>query len=209
MNDYKLEPGEFVIMQTDQVRFGDSSYTEQLDELVLSNRNIIIVASTSAGLFRRTSKTYKLPLECIACPNGMPQVMALKRGGECHVQVVFETETISFGFSGERKRTAERWADGIRRAAVGDLARIRTEDSAMPKELLDLADGAKQVFGAVFAGGSAVAGGASAMPSNSAPVQKAKKPPMVSRKCNGCHAPLSGREGAVVTCEYCGMKQTL
>lgn len=208
MSDYKLEPGEFVIMQTAVAKLGDDDYAEDLDELVLSNQNIIVVASKSVGLFKRVSKTYKLPLECIACPNGMPQVMTIKKESWYHVQVVFETETIAFKFSEDRKRTAERWADGIRCAAVGDLARIRTEDSVMPKELLDLADGAKQVLGAVFATGS-VSGSASPSQMGSASARKAKRPPVTSRKCVGCHAPISGRQGSMVTCEYCGTKQAL
>lgn len=209
MDDYDLEPGEFAIMQTDQACFGDDAYAEQLDELVLSNRNIILVASASVSLFKRVSKTYKLPLKCIACSNGIPQVMTLKKGADYQVQVVFETETISFAFPVDQKRTVERWADAIRRAAVGDLAGIQTEDPAVPKELLDLADGAKQVFGAVFATGAAAAGSASSIPSVPAQVKKAKKPPMVTQKCSGCHAPLSGRKGSMVTCEYCGVKQAL
>lgn len=217
MGSYNLESGEFAIMQTNQVRFGDDSFVEDLDELVLSNRNIIMVASRSVSLFKRTSRTYKLPLECIACPNGNPQVMTTRQGNGYLVQVVFETETIFFRFSEDHRRMAERWADGIRRAAVGDLAGIRTEDPAVPKELLDLADGAKQVFGAVFAAGASASGGTPVPQRIQSAPKKAQntkarskeKPPMVARKCNGCHASLVGRKGSITTCEYCGTRQTL
>lgn len=208
MSDYSLEPGEFAIMQTDEASLNDEEYAEDLDELILSNRNIIMVASKSVGLFKRASKTYKLPLERIACPDGTPQVMVLKKDDSYRVQVVFEAETISFEFDEDHKYTAERWADGIRRAAVGDLAGIRTEDSPLPKGLLDLANGAKQVFGGAFAAGAAVSG--ATRPDRGIPSQtQGKRPAAVTSKCSGCHAPLSGRKGSVVTCEYCGRKQAL
>ena len=42
----------------------------------------------------------------------------------------------------------------------------------------------------------------------SKPVKKVVKTKATMR-CIGCRAPLSGNKGAILTCEYCGTKQTL
>lgn len=193
MDDYGLEPGEFVIMQEASVRFDDG---ENLDELVLTNQNLILVNTMSRGLFKREKFIKRCPLARIRQANDIPQVMASKYHNDYYLQVVFDDETISLNFPSNPKRTAERWAEGIRNAALGDLAGIKTEET-LPPEIADLVDGAKGVFGSLFSGGGKKEG------------PKPSKPTSVNRKCVGCHAPLSGKEGETVICPYCDTKQTL
>ena len=185
-------------MQESSVILLDRSGEERLDEVVLTNKNLVLVNTASQGLFKRTRYLKRCPLERIASPNGVPQAIASKHKNDYRLQVVFDDETIALRFPANPKRTAERWAEGIRNAALGNLSRIRTED-VLPPEVADLVDGAKGIFGAVFAGGKKQAN----------TPETSKRPARITKKCVGCHAPLTGRAGETVTCAYCDTKQTL
>lgn len=198
MDEYNLEPGEFTIMQESSVILLDRSGEERLDEVVLTNKNLVLVNTASQGLFKRTRYLKRCPLDRIASPNGIPQAIASKHKNDYRLQVVFDDETIALRFPANPKRTAERWAEGIRNAALGNLSGIRTED-VLPPEVADLVDGAKGIFGAVFAGGK----------KRSNTPEASKRPARITKKCVGCHAPLTGRAGETVTCAYCDTKQTL
>lgn len=198
MDEYNLEPGEFTIMQESSVILLDRSGEERLDEVVLTNKNLVLVNTASQGLFKRTRYLKRCPLERIASPNGIPQAIVSKHKNDYRLQVVFDDETVALRFPANPKRTAERWAEGIRNAALGNLSGIRTED-VLPPEVADLVDGAKGIFGAVFAGGKK---------QSNAP-EASKRPARITKKCVGCHAPLTGRAGETVTCAYCDTKQTL
>lgn len=198
MDEYNLEPGEFVIMQEASVVLLEGSGEERLDELVLTNRNLVLVNTASQGLFKRTRYLKRCPLEKIANPNGIPQAISSKCKNDYRLQVVFADETIALRFPSNPKRTSERWAEGIRNAALGNLSDIRTED-VLPPEVADLVDGAKGLFSAVLPSGKKRRG------SNGA----AQRPASTTIKCVGCHAPLTGRVGETVTCAYCDTKQTL
>ena len=198
MDEYNLEPGEFTIMQESSVTLLDRSGEGRLDEVVLTNKNLVLVNTASQGLFKRTRYLKRCPLERIASPNGVPQAIASKHKNDYRLQVVFDDETIALRFPANPKRTAERWAEGIRNAALGNLSGIRTED-VLPPEVADLVDGAKGIFGAVFAGGKKQAN----------TPETSKRPARITKKCVGCHAPLTGRAGETVTCAYCDTKQTL
>ena len=194
MSDYNLEPGEFIIMQEASVALEDG---ESLDELVLTNQNLVLVNTVPRGLFKRETFVKRCPLARIRQTNGSPQVVATKYRDNYYLQVVFDDETVSLNFPSNPKRTAERWAEGIRNAALGDLAGIRTEES-LPPEIAGFVDGAKDVLGSIFAGSTS-------KKSEGRP----SVPATVNKKCVGCHAPLSGRKGETVTCPYCDTKQTL
>ena len=198
MDEYNLEPGEFTIMQESSAILLDRSGEENLDEVVLTNKNLVLVNTAPQGLFKRTRYLKRCPLDRIASPNGIPQAIASKHKNDYRLQVVFDDETIALRFPANPKRTAERWAEGIRNAALGNLSGIRTED-VLPPEVADLVDGAKGIFGAVFAGGKKQAN----------TPETSKRPARITKKCVGCHAPLTGRAGETVTCAYCDTKQTL
>ena len=192
MDDYNLEPGEFVIMQEASVKLDDDT---SLDELVLTNQNLILVTTMSQGLFKRSKFVKRCPLQKIVGAQDSPQVVVSKYRENYYLQVVFGDETISVNFPANPKRGAQRWAEGIRSAAMGDLSSIRTEDY-LPPEIASFVDGAKGAFGALFAGGKKRA-------------EENRRPASVTRKCVGCHAPVSGHVGSTVTCPYCDTKQTL
>ena len=179
-------------MQEASVKLDDGT---SLDELVLTNQNLILVTTMSQGLFKRSKFVKRCPLAKLQGAPDNPQAIVTKYRDGYYLQALFADETISLSFPANQKRTAERWAEGIRSAAMGDLSSIRTEDY-LPPEIASFVDGAKGAFGALFAGGKKQA-------------EENRRPASVTRKCVGCHAPVSGHVGSTVTCPYCDTKQTL
>jgi hypothetical protein len=198
VQEYNLDPGEFVIMQESPAKLHSGSGTDDLDEVVLTNRHLILVCSQSQGLFGKKRLLKRCPLEHALDSQGYAQVVTTKIDGNNILQVLFNGENVSVSFPNKAKQTVERWADGIRNAAVGDLGAVKTED-AIPNEFADAVDNAKNVVGAIFG------------KKKSAPTAPTRPAPRaaVAKKCQGCHAPLTGRTGDTVTCMYCDTKQTL
>lgn len=202
MNQYNLQPKEFVIMQTTAASFGDDGAAD-LEEVVLTNQNLILCASRTLGLFQHENLIKRCPLERIHDAYGTPCAMVVKRGNTCVLQIPYDSETVVLQFSEQDKRTATLWADAIRNAAAGDFAAIKTEDE-IPKEVSNFIDGAKGFVGAVT-GAFGIRRSGQETPAAAHPV----RPANVTKRCTGCHAPLSGRVGSTVTCAYCDTKQTL
>lgn len=204
--EYNLKPGEVIIMQTGSVLLVSGKDEEELDELVLTNKNLILVNEVSTGLFSSQRLLKRCPLDSIACPDGTPQAFLGKKRNDYVLQVVFEQEAMTFMFAnGDKKREAKRWADAIKYASVGQLDNIDTEESPLPKDVTNLIDGIKG-FATAFAAEMSDVG--SEVSNTATPTKKAVKT-KVAAKCPGCHAPLSGNKGSILTCEYCGTKQTL
>lgn len=199
MEDYNLAPGELVIMQEQPVKLGSGPDGEGLDELVLTNQNLILVVSSAQGLFRRTRMLKRCPLAKLRRQDDAPQVFATKYRNEYCLQVAFSDESIALYFPSNPRRLSERWAAAIVRAANGDLSSVSEigADGTLPPELTNVVDGARDLVGSLFGGGKKTRGDAKAQPTS------------VTKRCMGCHAPLSGRAGSTVTCPYCDTKQTL
>lgn len=197
VEDYNLAPGELVVMQEQSVKLGNSPDGEDLDELVLTNQSLILVARASQGLFKKTRMLKRCPLGKIRRQNDAPQVFATKyRSGYC-LQVAFGDETVTLCFPANPRRLAERWARAIAQAADGNLSGIEAEDN-LPPEITNVVDGARDLVGSIFGGARQPKGAA----------QK-ERPVSVTKKCVGCHAPIAGRAGSTVTCSYCDTRQTL
>lgn len=199
MDGYNLEPGEFVIMQEASVTLFDGSSEEPLDEVVLTNRCLILVNTASQGLFKRARYLKRCPLKELSAFDGSPQIMVVKYRNDYHLQVVFRDETVTLRFPANPKRAAERWEEAVRNVVLGNYADVRTNDY-LPPEITNFVDGAKGAFDALFASGKM------ADPTTQ---QRQKERAQVTTRCMGCHAPLTGRSGAAVTCPYCDAKQTL
>lgn len=204
MNSYNFEPGEFLLMQETDVALGIPADNESIKEVVLSNTHLILVNEVSRGLFKTDRLVKRCPLSQIKRAQGEPQVPLVKHGDNCCLQVIFESETIPLLFSTSprrtpsgTRRTAERWAASIRQAANGNLNDIKNADT-LPPELADVVDGTKNFFGSLTGKNQ-----------KAAPDSRATSPAMVSVRCPGCHAPLTGQSKSVATCPYCGTKHTL
>lgn len=198
MEDYNLAPGELVIMQEQSVKLGEGPDGEDLDELVLTNQNLILVASASQGLFRRTRMLKRCPLSSIRRRDDVPQVFATKYRNSYCLQIAFEDENVTLFFPTNPRRQAERWEGAIIGAADGDLTNVDDSGDDLPPEITNVVDGAKDLVGALFGGGKKQQGG-----------ERRQHPKTVAKKCVGCHAPLTGRAGTTVTCPYCDTRQTL
>lgn len=198
MDNYNLEPGEFVILQESSVTLYEDSAETKLDELLLTNQSLILVNTASRGLFQHTRYLKRCPLNEISRPNDVPQVMAMKYRNDYRLQVVFRDETIVLRFPANPKRGAERWAGAILSVSQGNYSDVQTGDY-LPPEITNLVDGAKDAFGSLFPGGKG-------RTAKTAPESRSTS---TTSKCVGCHAPLAGRTGATVTCPYCDTKQTL
>lgn len=63
MPTYNLDPGEFVVLQQSGVWLLTDDGQDYLDELVLTNTHLILVATVSEGLFHSSRYLKRLPLE--------------------------------------------------------------------------------------------------------------------------------------------------
>ncbi len=191
-------------MQETDVRLGTPADNESIKEVVLSNTHLILVNEVSRGLFKIDRLVKRCPLSQIKRVQGEPQVPLVKHGDHCCLQVIFEGETIPLLFSTSSRRTpsgtrrtAERWSAAIRQAAVGNLNDIKNADS-LPPELADIVDGTKNFFSSLTGKNQ-----------NTVPDTRTAPTAMVSARCPGCHAPLTGQSASIATCPYCGTKHTL
>ena len=74
MTDLKLQPGEGILLQADEAGLYDGHDEISIDELYLTNRNLIYVHSVSKGLFKSETIVDKIPLSEISIVNGVVQV---------------------------------------------------------------------------------------------------------------------------------------
>lgn len=202
MAEFALGRGEYVVMKETAVRFFGGSQKRSLEEIALTNEAIHIAEEIAHGIFKRESLVSRFPLDEIQNARYEPSVYVRKLDGEYVLQILFRTDTLSVSFGGS-KRLCNRWADAVKNAAAGDAAGVPEAGGvAIPDELANAVDEIKDAFGSFFgkkekesahASHAAKAGGAS----------------LASGKCTGCHAPLAGRRGQVVVCEYCDTVQTL
>lgn len=204
-DEYNLSAGEAVIMQSDGVELLCGRESEELDELVLTNKNLILVNEVSVGIFTTQRLVKRCPLDSILCPEGSPQAFLGKKKDSYVLQVAFEQEAITLRFPDNERREAKRWADAIKCAVVGDLDSIETEESKLPPEATSFVDGFKGLASAFISEATETASSAAKVEK---PIKKVAKT-VAAGRCTGCRAPLSGIKGAIVTCDYCGTKQTL
>ncbi|MGO5481477.1 hypothetical protein [Collinsella sp. LCP19S3_A6] len=99
MDEYNLAPGELIIMQTSNVRLGVGSGSEALDEIVLTNMNLILVATVSEGLFKTRRYLKRCPLDSILCSTDVPQAIAARVNSTPVLRVAFSEETITVSFT--------------------------------------------------------------------------------------------------------------
>lgn len=192
---YNLTPDEFVIMGTNRASLLSGSGTDDLREVVLTNKNLILVAEVDQGLFHGKRRMVKrCPLDQLPDDNGVPQVIVSKSGSDFLLNAMFGGEPVRLVMRGVPRMEAQHWADAISMAATGDLAGIDT--NAVGREsAIGMIDQAREALGI--------------RPKRDRAKAEVTRPQMVTTRCMGCHAPLTGRAGQVVTCPYCDTKQTL
>lgn len=154
VDDYNLVPGELVILQNDSVELGVGSGAEALEEVVLTSRNLILVANVEEGLFRRRRYLKRCSLDQIAETGDVPQAIATQVKGTSVLRVAFMDETVTLHFLENERRTAEHWAQSVRRAAAGNVDAIDTSE---------LADDADEIIPGASSGAAAAVGAAGSL----------------------------------------------
>lgn len=198
MKSYNLDRGEFVVLQRSDVSLVSEEGRDPLDEVVLTNKSLVLVVTVPDGAFRTARYLKRLPLEQALDDLGVPRTAVTKVDNSYVLNVAFSDETVSLCFAGGSAGAARRWEQAISSAAVGDLDGIGA-DGETGDVLGDLLEETKGTFGALFGG--------TGQPRKKAELPK--RPMTVTKRCVGCHAPIVGRKGTVVTCSYCDTKQTL
>lgn len=161
--DLDLERGEVVVDRASDVYLDTG---EKLEELVLTNRHLILSKYERSGLFSLKQLYLHCPLAELMGSDGKPEVYLTKTRGPYAVTLVFAGESLRLRFGHGRKATQETWAKRIAKTAR-EQAKAKTKAS------------------------------------------KVGEGELVTRRCMGCQAPITGRRGQVVVCEYCNTRQTL
>lgn len=159
-----LEPGEVVLARESDVLMDND---ERLEEVILTNRHLILGRYERASLFTIQMVYLHCPLRRLRNEDGSLEIHVTRSKGSHAVTLVFGKEPVMLRFGRGTRRVQEEWAQRIANAA--DRAPQGRAKNHAPK----------------------------------------KKSPLVTRRCIGCQAPLTGRKGEVVTCEYCDTRQVL
>lgn len=190
MAKYNLQPNEILILREEGVMHGGvlASYT---DELVLTNLSLIVLKK---GLFGNSKGVLTFPLDQIKVHNGKAQALLTKGvRGMPRLEVYFQHGQETFEFRTPGKKSVLQWIAKINEAVTGEEAPASDPGLAIPGAAL-VADTIKDTID-VFKGRFS--------PKANAPAAQ------TAEKCSACGAPMSGRQGTVVTCEYCGTAQQL
>ena len=203
MEEYNLEPGEFLILESQDARIKLAS-GDALDRIALTNRSLILVKTQARGLFDRARMLKRCPLSKIERTYDEAQINLTKRGTKYMLNIPFSDECISLLFDDGQGTIARNWAESIRKAANGDLNSIREEETT---PLEQIRGSFLEAFGNI---GISIPAGANPTPSpeRKAP-RKPAKPIIVANVCKGCHAPIQGEAGHIATCDWCGTTQTI
>ena len=77
--EYNLQPGEVVIMQGNKAVLHSGKDREALDEIVLTNKNLILVNEVSTSLFTTQRLLKRCPLDSIACPKAPRRLFSARK----------------------------------------------------------------------------------------------------------------------------------
>ena len=188
MNEADLEPGEYVLRVDAGVMWANAPESEILEELALTNRYLTLTVSRTTGWFQRSRRLDCYPLAKIKRIDGEAQVFARKVGGSNCLQVAFGSEMLTLSFpSSMTLRVPRKWAEDIIEASDKEYAVAQREAAKRAEKQRVEQERERQ---------------------RRAEEERAAAKIAVGR-CVGCHAPLSGTVGRIVTCAYCDTKQTL
>jgi hypothetical protein len=196
MATYDLQPNESVLLDSKQVRHGDSS-----GELVLTNLSLIYV--TSKGVFKTTYINQRFPINQIRAFNGKTSVILGKNG---NLDIYFMNGQESFRFwnddmlFSEKKaeKEATKWADAINQLIAGQTPVFDNSVSSAIPDTEFIAETLKDTFNTVK--------GTFGIKTKT---QTEATPEKIAGKCTSCGAPISGAKGQIVRCQYCDTDQQL
>ncbi|QWC00206.1 hypothetical protein KHQ88_01170 [Mycoplasmatota bacterium] len=183
--DYNLQIDEGVLLQSIKVkRMGGS---DSLDELILTNLNIIYI---DRGRYtKNVKKVLYFPVEDIKRIDGKAQVALGQNGrnSSLQLQIYFNNGVESFEFSKKAKKEIKKWIKTIN--SIIDNMEIEEESKAIPGVKV-VTETIRDTFGVI---------------ANT--LTKNKK--LLTSKCTGCNAILTGYKKEVVRCKYCDTKNII
>lgn len=116
MMELNLREDEGIILQTKSADF-ENRTKESLDELILTNSNVICIVRKSTGLFKRTTETIQFPLSSIKIVKGKPQVQQVNDDdSDPYLQILFKDgQRLTFIFEDYETQSSQ-WLNAINTA---------------------------------------------------------------------------------------------
>ena len=183
--ELKLNPDESVIMSANQIGYGNGLFGGGKNELILTNQALLLKVK---GMFGNTKEVLRFPLSEIRIVNGQVQALPGKK------DIVTPTLDIYFNSGMERflfiwERDVKNWIEHINSVITGAPVRERGEFDDMFEDMAKLSAVADTLSGSVNKVKSALG---------------IRSTEQIALRCPGCGASLSGTEGEVGKCPYCG-----
>jgi hypothetical protein len=196
MANYNLQPNEAFILSSEHVYSGKSS-----GELILTNLNLIFLIE-KRGMFKTTYIPQIYPVNQIKVFNGKAQVVAGKNG---NIDIFFINgqESFRFGddgalFGGKKgEKEAAKWVAAVNQLITGQATEIDLSGNTALSGTEFIAGSIKGTLD-TFKG----ALGIKTKDDN-------KLPEKIATKCSACGASVSGLQGQIINCQYCGTEQQL
>lgn len=214
MSKIDLLPNEAILKRDTNILYDKGGFFDQWgDELILTNLALIVV---SKGALGGVKEVLRFPLNQVKVVNGIPQVAYGKSSsGARQLQVYFAhgVEAFSLGASDDdedgislkgfltsqaekEKSNITEWCDAVTKAVLGIPLGL---SGAMCSQAARIPQGAV----------SEIAGALGAERSASGAAVSGVVAPSATKKCIGCMAPISGRQGEKVICRYCDTEQVI
>lgn len=206
MTDYQLQYDEGVTLESENSEFRRSDdRTLHSTHLVLTNKNLLYVREKIRMFGANEVYIDRYPLRDIKVIDGKAQIRLTKHGDCQAFAISMRSGEVTFylyntGSFKPRKETI-RWANAISMAVTGKPLQENTpEKAAIPGVgfLAETIKGTVDTFKEAWGGTN----------TPDSP-QVSAVADMVSAKCTGCRAPLSGVKGQRVQCRYCDTEQVL
>ena len=184
-DELNLNPDEAVILSADEIGYGSGPFGGGKNELILTNQALLLKVK---GMFGKTKEVRRFPLSGIRVVNGEVQAKLGKKDIVTpSLDVYFDSGTERFFFT---------WEDDVK-TWISHISSVITGAPVPQKGEFDdlFADMAK--FSAV----------ADSVTGSIKKVKGAfgiKSTEQIALHCPGCGASLSGTEGEVGKCPYCG-----
>ena len=128
MDKLYLDRNEGIILEDTEIeRYGAKEIT--LEEMILTNKNLVFVYDYKAGFFSKTEKKIdKLPLENIKVINGQAQATRIDHDDYgCVMQLVYTNGTKEFFKFYDEKKDIPKWINAINTAVTGNETPIVEE----------------------------------------------------------------------------------
>ena len=150
----------------------------------------LVCREDKIGIFKTTHTCFEFPLEKVKVIDNQAQTMIIKSdsGWKLQIDTFDGIEVFDFPCSFyERlkvKAELDEWEDKINYLLTGNL-KVKRNDTSLVGNI-------KKTLGSL-----------------GIITNKPEKPEYATIECSGCGAKLTGIRGNVITCDYCGTKQTI